>query len=154
MRRVFKRIALHGSLTALVLGLTGLLFAELTGLWLTGSGGVRNPTGDGAVQDVLRQRIPLLMALWGFLFIAGAEIVLYLWRGEPKVKATKAAPPDEAELLLEELLKQAEAKAAQEQAAGNRVEGVEGGGAKGSDAPNDPGASILTPKILPRPPSP
>jgi hypothetical protein len=152
MHRVLKRIAVNGLITALILGGIGLLYAELAGLWLTGSGNRVSPQTDTEIQSAIRQRVPLRMAMWGFVFIAVAEVGLYLWRGEPPVKDAKAAKgaprPDEAELLLEELLKQAEAKRAQEQATEAKAQGPEEGGAgsaaqKGS--PNGGGAGMLTP---------
>jgi hypothetical protein len=149
MRPVLKRIALNGLITALILGGIGLAYAELAGMWLTGAGGRNSTQTDAEIQGTIRQRVPLVMAAWGFAFIAVAEAALFLWRGEPRVtdaKAVKAeAGPDEAELLLEELLTQAEAKAAQEQRTGDGGQGTEEGGQKGSDAPIEPGASILTP---------
>ena len=47
MRRVFKRIALNGLLTALILGLVGMCYAELAGLWLTGAGTRSAPAMPG-----------------------------------------------------------------------------------------------------------
>ena len=147
MRRVFKRIALNGLLTALILGLVGTCYAELAGLWLTGAGTRSAP--DPSMQDALRTRVPLTMAAWGFLFIAVTEFGLYLWRGEPKdrVKKDAAAQPDEAELLLEELLQQAEAKTAREQAA----TGGAGGESGKSEGAGQPGVRILTPNPDPSP---
>jgi len=137
MRPVFKRIALNGILTALILGVIGFLFGELAGLWLTGAANRTQQESDASLRDAIRYRIPLLMALWGFVFIAVAEVVLFLWRGEPQARpanGARAAKPDEAGLLLEELLKQAEAKAALEPGTGGRGQGTEG--AAGTPAQN------------------
>ena len=139
MRRVFRRIAVNGSLTALVLGVVGLLYAELAATWLGGSGG-RGAQADADFQGQLRSRVPLLMAVWGVVFVVVAESVLFIVRGEPGAKPKAAAPPDEAEVLLEELLRQAEAKQAQERAGGS------GAGASAQNGgPEQAGASILTP---------
>lgn len=133
MNRVFKRIAVNGFITAVVLGVIGFMYAELAGLWLTGAATRTPQASDADLQGTIRSRVPVVMAVWGFVFIAVAEMGLYLWRGGSKAAdaARPAPPPDEAEALLEELLKQAEAKAARERAA--------------TGTPNEPGASILTP---------
>ena len=122
MRDVLRRIAIHGGLTALFLGMLGFMFAELASIWLSGSPGVRMGTGEpiastdteGAVSSSLRSRVPFLMAVWGFVFIAIAELVVHWWRAR---REPPAAPPqpDEAEKLLEELLSQVESKAANPQ---------------------------------------
>lgn len=144
MRRVFKRIAVHGSLTALALGVIGLLYAELAGVWLAGSGVRHTAQADADFDAQLRSRVPLVMAAWGFGFIVFAEAVLFLVRGEPGAKAAKAvAVNDTAETLLEELLKQAEAKMAAEKAAADRAAQI--------DAPDTGGASILSPDVFPAP---
>ncbi|MDB5310635.1 MAG: hypothetical protein JWO38_4837 [Gemmataceae bacterium] len=120
MHPVLKRIALNGLLTALVLGLIGLAFAELGSILLGGSTGrtaavesVAPPPAADPVKDALRSRVPLMMALWGFLFVAVGEGVLYLLRGGRTSAATNTTPtvikPDPAEVLLEELLRQVEA---------------------------------------------
>ena len=158
MRRVFKRVAFNGLLTALVLGLIGLCFAEMAGLWLTGAGGTRSAP-DPAVQDGLRHRVPLTMAVWGFLFIAVTEFGLFLWRGDPSAKvAKKEAGPDEGELLLEELLRQAEAKTALEQGSGGSDQRPEEAGEARSDeakpelgAPIGVGSGMLPPRPEPQP---
>ena len=62
-------------------------------------------------RRALRSQVPLSMALWGFGLVAVWEITLFLLRGEPPAAGAKKqpAPPDEAELLLEELMRQADA---------------------------------------------
>jgi hypothetical protein len=118
MRPVLRRIAIHGGLTALLLGLVGFVFAELASIWLASSPGTRAATGepvvvgedDGGVAAALRARVPLLMAVWGFVFITLGELALYLWRGEsPRPAAAAPTPEADAEQLLEELLTKAEA---------------------------------------------
>lgn len=150
MRRVFKRIAISGSLAAVVLGVVGLMFAEVAGTWLTGSGARSTGQADAEFDGVLRARVPLLMAAWGFGLIAAAELLMFAVRGEPGAKPA-AAPKsasvnDTAEVLLEELLRQAEAKAAAEKAAAERAAQI--------DAPDAGGASILTPEVFPAPRTP
>jgi hypothetical protein len=159
MRRVFKRIAINGSLTALALGCVGLLYAEMAGIWLGGSGGRGSPQGDAEFAGQLRSRVPVVMAAWGFGFIALAEVLLFLVRGEPGARAAKAAKaadqPDDAELLLEELLRQAEAKMAQEKVAafGAGLDGHAGAPAQ-KPSPEEAGASILNPDLYAPPPTP
>jgi hypothetical protein len=124
MRPVFKRVLVHGGLTALVLAGIGFALAEMAGLWLAGNATTRStdPAADNRlVQDELRYRVPAVMALCGFCFVAIGELSLYLWRGElPAPVPRKPAQPDEAELLLEELLKQAD-EAMAKQAAGQEA---------------------------------
>lgn len=126
MRELFYRIAIHGGLTAFVLGIVGIMFAELASIWLAGSPGIRTNTGepiagtdaDGSVAEVLRARVPLLMAAWGFAFVAIGELVVHLWRRRSR-SANPAPPPDEAERLLEEILSQVESKQKAEATAGD-----------------------------------
>jgi hypothetical protein len=128
MRDVYRRIALHGALTAIVLGILGFMLAELASIWLAGSPGTRSATGapvegtdtQGAVGANLRARVPLLMAAWGFGFVAVGELLLHWWRSRRKPVAAKPPEPDPAEKLLEELLAQAEA-----QRTGDRGQGTE-----------------------------
>ncbi|MBP3960282.1 hypothetical protein J8F10_34070 [Gemmata sp. G18] len=132
MHPVLKRILLHGGLTAAVLALIGVLFAELAGLWLTGSATRSSTDADEQVGSSLRSRVPLTMALWGFGFVAVCELVAWRVRGTrpPATKSTEA-PSDDAEKLLNELLAQAEAKMALEaesQKAGDREQKTEDSG--------------------------
>ncbi|HJZ54929.1 MAG TPA: hypothetical protein VKE74_08210, partial [Gemmataceae bacterium] len=94
MRPVLKRIAVNGLITALVLGALGFLFSEMAGIWMAGNTPIRaepveNTTATTAaantapVGDTLHSRVPLMMAVWGFAFIAVSELVLYWCRGSP-----------------------------------------------------------------------
>jgi hypothetical protein len=120
MREVLRRIAFHGGLTAIVLGIVGFMFAELASIWLSGSPGTREKTGDpiestdrdGTVSTELRERVPLMMAMWGFAFVAVCELGLHWVRSRRKKAPAAPPPPDEAEKLLEELLRQVESRAA------------------------------------------
>lgn len=106
MRRLLIRIAINGGLTALILAGIGLLYAELAGAWLT-SARARNSESDIQLTETLRWRVPLTMAAWGFVFAAVGEIIRSLRRGPEK--ATEPASPDQAEILLEEILSKLEA---------------------------------------------
>ena len=132
MNPVLKRILLHGGLTAGLLALVGLLFAEMAGMWMgTGAGppaptDLNPPVGPARMssarsrtsafslsQSPIRYRVPLMMAFWGFAFVAVCELVLSRFRKRAAVKPAEP-PPDDAETLLNELLAQAEAKTAAE----------------------------------------
>jgi hypothetical protein len=97
MKPVLRRIALHGGLTALLMGVIGFMLAELASVWLATSPGPRPATGgavaapdaDGTMAAALRQRVPLYMAVWGFGLVAVGELGLYLWRGR-KAKPASA----------------------------------------------------------------
>jgi hypothetical protein len=115
----------------LLLGVVGFVFAELASIWLAGSPGTRIATGepvtpadaDGELSSSLRTRVPLLMAVWGFVFVAAGELLLYACRGNPRPPVQPPPPPDDAEKLLEELLRQADATAAQGSGAGSHESG-------------------------------
>jgi hypothetical protein len=121
MRELLRRIAIHGALTSAVLGIIGFMLAELASLWLAGSPGIRTTNGepvvstdaDGAVSATLRARLPLFLAVWGFAFVAVGEMFVHWWRSR-RVVVTQPAKPDEAERLLEEILKQVESQKQQE----------------------------------------
>lgn len=114
MSPVLKRIAVNGLLTAVVLGMVGVLFAELADLWLVGVNArtaAQNP--NEPVKHALRNRLPLTMAGWGFGFVIVCELVMGLRRrmksatpAEPRAVTPPAVDP--AEALLEELLTKAE----------------------------------------------
>jgi hypothetical protein len=120
MREVLRRIAIHGALTAIILGIVGFMFAELASIWLSGSPGTRAKTGDpiestdreGTVSTELRDRVPIMMAVWGFAFVAACELFLHWLRARRKKTPVAPPPPDEAEKLLEEILSQVESRVA------------------------------------------
>ena len=106
MHPVLRRILLHGGLTAVVLALVGMVFAEMAGIWLAGNA-ARSGAAADPVPDSLRTRVPLMMAAWGFVFVLMCELVVWRVRGTKPPPAPE--PPDDAEALLNELLAQAEA---------------------------------------------
>jgi hypothetical protein len=111
MSPLYRRIAIHGALTAIILAILGFMFVELAGMWLQSNAPVRGGDGEMFVDDkpvveTMRARVPFLMALWGFVFVVIGEIVMHIRRGEPK---PVPVVQDEGEKLLEELLQQAEA---------------------------------------------
>lgn len=179
MRQVLRRIAVNGGLAALTLGVVGLLFAELAGMWLAaestgprpGMGAPPAATSNDPLQTMLTHRIPLAMALWGFVFVAACELTIHFWRGKrPGTQALTATEPDPAEVLLEELMRQAdEAMAGRGPGASpgsgvgkqeSGVGGQESGNAKQESATTTPGVSAysdprtLTPDSRPLTPGP
>jgi hypothetical protein len=123
MHPLLTRILLNSAGSAAVLVLIGFGLRELAGLWLLGQAPVRaDPlapapaTGaDAAAYGLDGCRIPLLMAGWGVAFVVVGESVMWVIRGRKRVAAPKPATPpvpDPAEQLLEQLLREAEAKQA------------------------------------------
>jgi hypothetical protein len=145
MRPVLRRIAIHGGLTALVLGLFGLMFAELGAIWLSSAPAARSAeaaeAADAEVAARLRGRVPLLMAAWGFGFVAVAEVVVHYFRKRraAAMPAVAQPQPDDAEKLLLELLAKAEAEAAARQESG--VGSQESGNREGHSPPATPPVS-------------
>ncbi|HEY1186339.1 MAG TPA: hypothetical protein VGE74_01720 [Gemmata sp.] len=128
MHPVLRRILLHGGLTALVLALIGMLFAELANIWLVGNA-PRSAAGEATdpVGATLRTRVPVVLAGWGFVFVMVGEIVIWRVRGaRPTAPKPADLSPDDAEKLLNELLAQAEAKMAAEAARPATEQGTPG----------------------------
>jgi hypothetical protein len=113
MHPVLKRILLHGGGTALVLAAIGLVFAEMAGMWNATGTKPASAELNRSANDSIRYRIPLMMAFWGFAFVAVSELVLSRFRKSAPPKPVET-PQDDAEKLLNELLAQAEAKMALE----------------------------------------
>ncbi len=122
MKPVLRQIAIRSILTAVLLAVVGVAFAELASIWLASSASARAAAG-GQVQvgevgntndelaSSLRRRIPLMMAIWGFSFVLVGEAGLYLWRKrKPVLPAPTSPQPDAAEKLLEDLLQQVESR--------------------------------------------
>ena len=131
MHAVLRRIAIQGGLTALVLGVVGLVFAELAANWMSAAPGP-NPDGGVEVNDpngelaaTLRTRVPLVMAGAGFAFVALTELFLHLRRSRNATPTPAAAQPqpDDGEKLLLQLLAQSEAASRPESGGGSRESG-------------------------------
>lgn len=126
MHPLLQRILLNSLVTASVLGLMGYGLTELARMWLVTQAPVRAQpgapvsTGDDTAA-ALGPQVPLVMAGWGVAFVVVGEVVLWFVRGR-KQHAAKSVPapvpagPDPAEVLLEQLLREAEAKQAAETA--------------------------------------
>jgi hypothetical protein len=125
MHPVLKRILINGGLTAAVLGGVGLLFAQLAAGWA--SSNVKPSPGEEAasVPESIRVNVPLMMAFWGFVFVAAAELVLWRLRGHKPPAPPAEKQPDETEKLLNELLERAEAARAAEAAGGRSQESAD-----------------------------
>ena len=118
MLPLFKRILIHGTLTAGLLAMVGFGYAELAGLWLVAKAPTRgtfdstvasSPTEDPLAAE-LKYRIPTMMALWGFLLVAGGEVAVHMWLRRRPAIPPKALEPkvDPAEVLLEQILAEVE----------------------------------------------
>jgi hypothetical protein len=116
MNPLLKRILANGTLTAAMLAVVGLGYAELAGLFLAAKTPMRATVEAPATDDAdpaaasLHSRVPLMMALWGFLFVAVGEVVLDRIRR----KKPPAPPPlpDPATVLLEEIMAKVESERA------------------------------------------
>lgn len=108
-----RRILRNGLLAAVILAAVGFGFAELASLWMTSQAG-RGAVGEAATAQSLRYRLPLGMAGWGFAFVVLTEVGLNFWRRRrPQPAAEQPAPaaaPVPAAVLIEEILRQAEAE--------------------------------------------
>src|SRR5437667_336185 len=113
MHPILKRILANGLLAAGMLAVIGYGFAELSSLWLaaqTPARGAREvPVAARPNEDAstaFKYRIPAMMALWGFLFVAAGEGIRYFIRGNRQTSVTKQSEvrPDPAEVLLEQIL--------------------------------------------------
>lgn len=122
MHPLLKRILVHGVLVAVLLGAMGYGLTELAKIWLIAQTPARtDPSAPPAAAATAAgygldgPRVPLLMAAWGVIFVVVGELVLWAARGQkPAAPAAPPAPPgpDPAELLMDQLIREAEAKMA------------------------------------------
>lgn len=117
MKPVLRRIAIHGTVTAVILAVLGLLLVQLASIWLAAQPNTKAAPGDpipapagGDTVAEIRTRVPLLMAVWGVALVVVGELFLHWWRGRRPVAPPPPPQPDPAEKLLEELLNQVESK--------------------------------------------
>ena len=105
---------MNGLLTAAVLAVVGYGYAELAGLFLASKSPGRGPQAvqPDALADSLHERMPMMMAFWGFAFIAVGEIVLHLIRTRRKPLPPAEVKADEATVLLEQILSKVESERA------------------------------------------
>jgi hypothetical protein len=121
MNELLRRIAIHGGLTAILVGIVGVVLGDMAASSVLTPTGARTPAARSAEEaaalersaESLRKTVPLAMAIWGFGFVALYEGARHLMRGKKAPTEPPATQqPDETEKLLEELLSQAEAKSA------------------------------------------
>ncbi|MBN9521144.1 hypothetical protein J0H58_21925 [bacterium] len=121
MHPLLKRILLNGTIAASLLAVLGFGLTELARMWLVAQTPARAQPGAPAVEatdggDALGPRVPLSMAAWGVGFVVVAE--LFLWfvlkrrPTPPPAPQPGPAAPDPAEVLLEQLMLEAESKQA------------------------------------------
>lgn len=119
MHPLLKRILTNSLVAASLLAVMGFGLTELARMWLIAQAPVRiDPnapaTPPSSAEDIVGYRVPLMMAAWGVGFVVLGE--LFLWfvlRRRPKPVTPPAPPtPDPAEQLLEQLMREAEAKQA------------------------------------------
>ena len=120
MDPLLKRILVNGTLTAVTLAVIGVGYAGLAGLFLAAKSPMRATVDAPAVDEAdpmassLQTRVPLMMAAWGFLFIALVEVFLHRFRRRRPPEAESLSEPkvDAATALLEEILAKVEAERA------------------------------------------
>lgn len=132
MRPYLLKLLKNGLPTAAILAAIGFLFAQLAGMWyVSESGGRTSTVGADEIADTLQWRLPLTMAAWGFGLVALFEGVLALWRTAPAPAIRPAVPAvDETELLLLQLLEEAEAAEVMRQSRGSPKQTPMPGGAE------------------------
>ena len=132
MNPVVRRIAIHAAVSAVILGVFGLLLVQVASIWLASADpGLRpgervvSANVDDAFIAALRWRVPAFVAC-GVAFVVACEVATHYW-GKRKGATAPQPQPDEAEKLLEQLLTQAESvrgTSPQEPAAENQPQSV------------------------------
>ncbi|HEY2908882.1 MAG TPA: hypothetical protein VGI99_01480 [Gemmataceae bacterium] len=102
MPPILKRILVNGLLAAATLAAIGIGFAELATMFMAAK------TPDTESPTALHYRVPAMLALWGFLFVALGEWVLAWWRSFRPTVQPKEPQPDPADVLLEQIMSQVE----------------------------------------------
>lgn len=122
MHPLLKRILVNSAFVAVLLGAMGFGLTELAKMWLITQAPARpDPAAPAATAATAAgygldgPQVPLTMAAWGVAFVVLGELVMWVVRGR---KAAAPAPPpappgpDPAELLMDQLIREAEAKMA------------------------------------------
>jgi len=116
MSPLLKRILVNGTLTAAMLAVVGVGYAELAGLFLAAKAPMRATADAPVAEDAepmagsLHTRVPVMMALWGFLFVAAGELILHRFRKQTPPAPPAEPRPDAALILLEEIMAKVEAE--------------------------------------------
>lgn len=118
MASLGKRIAVHGGLVVVGLFVFGAMFAQIAGVWVASQMPVRADleSWDGApaapsdeLAGQMKWRVPFTMAAMGFGLVVIFELLGSLWT-KPKAEQKPSVTDDE--LLIQRLLKEAEANPA------------------------------------------
>jgi hypothetical protein len=118
MSPLLKRILVNGTLTAAMLAVVGVGYAELAGLFLAARTPMRATVEAPAADDAdplagsLQARVPVMMAVWGFLFVAAGELIVHRFRKKAPPAPPAEPQPDAATVLLEEIMAKVEAERA------------------------------------------
>lgn len=113
MKPVLQRIAINGVLAALFLAMIGFFLGQVGTMFVVRSEvptGANGPNPDEELLNALQYRVPLMLAFWGFVFVAVGEVLLHLWRSRKPAPAPAPAQQHPTEQLLQELLAKAEAE--------------------------------------------
>jgi len=117
MHPVLKRIAIYGTLTAIFLGVIGMMIGGIAVTFVpptpAGVGPTEGePNSDQELISTIQTRMPIMLAIWGFVFVAAGEVLLYIW---PRRKPAPQEPTIDEQVKAEEqiqlLLALADAKA-------------------------------------------
>jgi hypothetical protein len=120
MRTTLLRILKHGVPVAVGLYVVGYLFAQTASMWVGGPpprvGPVMQTGGEPTAAPVVEGmtwRVPLAMAGWGLLLVAGYELLAGMWRrpSESITDQTSVTTTEPSEAAVQEFLREAEAKA-------------------------------------------
>lgn len=118
MNPLLKRILVNGSITAVMLAVIGVGYAELAGQILAAEAPMRatvevpHAGESDAMTESLQSQVPLMMAAWGFLFVAVGEVVMNHFSKKKLPALTVAPQPDPAMILLEEIMAKVESERA------------------------------------------
>ncbi|MFO0825979.1 MAG: hypothetical protein U0792_23150 [Gemmataceae bacterium] len=115
MHPLLQRIVINGVLTAVFLAVIGAVIGQIGSVFMlssqTNSAEPDAHNADAEIAHAIQYRMPLMLAGYGFIFVAIGEVILHFWRGrKPPTPAASAAQPQNTEQMLQELLAKAEAE--------------------------------------------
>jgi hypothetical protein len=116
MKLVLQRIAIYGTLAAVFLGVLGMVLGHMAAILIPQSPVVPGVVADGTPNPdaetlaMIQTRTPIMMAVWGFVFVTIGELILHGWRSRrPMPPGPTQQDQTETEMMLQELLAKAEA---------------------------------------------
>jgi hypothetical protein len=118
MHPLLKRIVLNSLVAGSLLAVMSFGLIELARMWMIAQTPVRALPGAPAVAadtvGAISARVPLVMAAWGVAFVIVADLFTWfvLKRRPAPTEPEQPPVPDPAEILLEQLLLEAELKQA------------------------------------------